>query len=58
MKIKGLIYSFGLVCRYISLLTNSLGPSWGPEALAFLTSKYVSSYYSEHFLLKFQNNFT
>ena len=35
---------------------------WGllgaPEAVTFLTSKYVSSYYPEHFLLKFQNNFT
>ena len=29
-----------------------------PEAVAFLTSKHVPSYYPEHFLLKFQNNFT
>ena len=27
------------------------------EAVAFLTSKHVSPYYPEHFLLKFQNNF-
>ena len=31
---------------------------WAPEAVVFLTSKYVSSYYPEHFLLTFQNNFT
>ena len=29
-----------------------------PEAVAFLTSKYVSFYYPKHFLLIFQKNFT
>ena len=41
-----------LICK-----PGGLGPTWAQEAVTFLTSKYVSSNYPEHFLLTFQNNF-
>ena len=37
-----------LVC-----ITGIFGTLGAPEAVAFLTSQYVFSYYSEHFLVKF-----
>ena len=49
---QGFYLFFGLVCTHISLCNL-----WAPESVKILTSKYVSSYYSEICLLEFQSNF-
>ena len=55
VKIRGLNYYVELVCIFSKQIVRGLLEA--PEALTFLALSYVSSHFSKHLSLKFQNSF-